>query len=69
LLFNNNKNIKFVYSDFVEKPYISQAEPLKLELHSFVDCVKTRNKPEVDGNAGREALGVALKVLSKIHEK
>jgi len=61
-----DKNVKYIYSDVVEKPYISQAEPLKLELQSFIDCVKTREKPIVDGKAGRNALDVALRIINKI---
>jgi len=63
-----DKNIKFLYSDVVETPDISQGEPLKLELQSFVDCVKTRRKPIVDGKAGRDALEVALRILDKINK-
>jgi len=59
---------KLVYSDVVEKPYISQDETLKLELQSFVDSVKTRKAPLVDGKAGRMALEVAIKVLEGIRE-
>lgn len=59
---------KLVYSDVVEKPQITQAEPLKLELESFIDCVKSRKKPVVDGVAGKKALEVALKVLKKLED-
>jgi len=62
-----NKDVKFIYSDVVERPYISQEEPLKLELQSFIDCVKGRKKPIVDGIAGRKSLDVALKILDKIN--
>lgn len=61
-------DVKFIYSDVVERPYISQEEPLKLELKSFIDCVKTRKNPVVDGIAGRKALDVALKILNEINK-
>ncbi len=64
-----NKDVRFVYSDVVEKPYVSQDEPLKLELRSFIDCVKTRKQPDVDGTAGRFALDVALRILDKIENR
>lgn len=63
-----NKDVKFSYSDIVERPYISQEEPLKLEIRNFIDCVKTRKKPIVDGIAGRNALDVALKILNEINK-
>lgn len=62
----NDNDVKFIYSDVVERPYISQEEPLKLELQSFVECVKSRKTPVVDGIAGRKALDVALKILDEI---
>jgi len=58
---------KLVYSDVVERPYISQDETLKLELQSFVDCVKSRKPPIVDGRAGKKALEVAMSILEKIN--
>jgi len=63
-----DKAVRYIYSDVVEKPYISQTEPLKLELQSFIDCVKTRETPVVCGKAGRNALDTALKILDKINE-
>ncbi|CEG13131.1 Similar to 1-carboxy-3-chloro-3,4-dihydroxycyclohexa-1, 5-diene dehydrogenase [groundwater metagenome] len=62
----NDNDVKFIYSDVVERPYISQEEPLKLELQSFVECVKSRKNPVVDGIVGRKALDVALKILDEI---
>jgi predicted dehydrogenase len=58
---------KLVYSDVVERPYIPQDETLKLELQSFVDCVKSRKPPMVDGRAGRKALEVAMSILERIN--
>ncbi len=37
-------------------------EPLRAELVSFLDCVRTRRQPVVTGDDGLEALKVALKV-------
>ncbi|MDI6730377.1 MAG: hypothetical protein QMD06_02400 [Candidatus Altarchaeum sp.] len=63
-----NNDVKFIYSDVIERPYISQEEPLKLELQSFIDCVKTRKNPVVNGIAGKKAIDVALKILNKINK-
>jgi predicted dehydrogenase len=45
--------------------YVPFAEPLKLELESFVDAVKNNRKPKVTGEDGLRALEVALKCLQK----
>lgn len=42
------------------------AEPLKLELESFVDCVRTRNSPVVSGEDGLRALELAMKINEQI---
>ena len=64
-----DKNVRFIYSDIVERPYIPQEEPLKAELKSFINCIKNRKNPVVDGEAGRKALELALKILDKINKK
>jgi predicted dehydrogenase len=43
-------------------------EPLRLEVESFLDCVTSRNTPVVHGEAGANALEVALSILDKIEE-
>jgi len=52
----------------VVKPPIVAEEPLHAELKSFLQCVRTRSKPVVSLEAGRRALGVALDIVSAIHE-
>jgi predicted dehydrogenase len=52
----------------VAKPPIVAEEPLHAELKSFLQCVRTRSKPVVSLEAGRRALGVALDIVSAIHE-
>jgi len=46
---------------------IKKKEPLKVELKSFIDCVKKGKKPIVSGLEGRQALNVALDILDKIN--
>lgn len=41
-------------------------EPLRAELLSFADSVRTRRKPSVDGAAGRRALELADRVMAGI---
>jgi predicted dehydrogenase len=45
---------------------IEKAEPLKLELESFVKCVALRQTPKVDAKFARTALEVALEITSQI---
>jgi predicted dehydrogenase len=47
---------------------VVKAEPLKLELESFLDSVRTRKRPKVSGEDGLRALKVALAILDKIQE-
>ncbi|MGD2278523.1 MAG: Gfo/Idh/MocA family oxidoreductase [Candidatus Omnitrophota bacterium] len=46
---------------------IKKKEPLKVELKSFISCVKNREKPVISGHEGRQALRVALDILEKIN--
>ena len=45
---------------------IAKDEPLKLELKHFVECVRERQTPKVSGEAGRQALEVALEITRQI---
>ncbi|HOK40906.1 MAG TPA: Gfo/Idh/MocA family oxidoreductase [bacterium] len=45
---------------------IENEEPLKLELNSFLDCVKAKKRPIVSGEEGLTALETALKICRKI---
>ena len=56
----NNGQIGF------EQAPVTKAEPLKLQLETFLDCVETRNPPKTSGPAARRSLGVALAILDKI---
>ncbi len=47
---------------------VVRSEPLRLELESFFECVRTRRAPRVDGTAASRALQVALNILDKIEE-
>jgi len=46
---------------------IVKDEPLKLELESFLRCVRDRQTPVVSGEAGARALDVALEITGQIH--
>jgi predicted dehydrogenase len=44
------------------KPEISPGEPLRLEIESFLDSVRTRREPRVTARQGRDALALALEI-------
>jgi predicted dehydrogenase len=39
-------------------------EPLRLEIESFLDSVRTRREPRVTARQGRDALALALEIQS-----
>jgi predicted dehydrogenase len=45
---------------------INKDEPLLLELHSFVDCVRQQNEPKVTGEHGSQALKLAVEICENI---
>jgi len=52
----------------VAKPAIVAEEPLRAELRSFLEAVRTRSKPLVSFEDGRRALTVALDIVAAIRE-
>jgi predicted dehydrogenase len=50
------------------KPSVKQGEPLRLEIESFLDSVRTRQQPRVPGEQGRAALALALDINQAIAE-
>ena len=47
---------------------VTKDEPLRLEVESFLDAVRTRSRPLVSGEEGLRALDVALAILGKIEK-
>ena len=52
----------------VVRPTIVSEEPLRAELKSFLDAVRTRSKPVISLEDGRRALALALQVEAAIRE-
>ncbi len=48
------------------KPEVTPGEPLKLELQSFIDSVRTRRPPKVTAEQGRAALELALTIQAQM---
>jgi hypothetical protein len=44
------------------KPEVKEGEPLKLEILSFLEAVRTRREPKVTARQGRAALELALTI-------
>jgi len=54
----------------VRSPVPTQkAEPLKLELESFVRCIKTSSRPPVSAEQGRRALEIAMEIVRHIQAR
>ena len=51
-----------------EKLTAEPEEPLRAELRAFLEAVRTRTQPRVDGPAGRQALELADQVMASILE-
>jgi len=47
---------------------VTPDEPLKLQFESFIECVKTRARPKLDGVKARQTLEVALAILDNIEQ-
>jgi len=48
------------------KPPVTPGEPLRLEISSFLESVRTRRQPLVAARQGREALALALEIQSSM---
>jgi predicted dehydrogenase len=51
-----------------EKLNALAVEPLHAELEAFVDAVRTRKEPRINGTAGRAALELASRVMASIQD-
>jgi len=47
---------------------VKKVDPLKMEMESFLQCVRTRSTPRVSGRDGRRALGLALQIVQRIQD-
>src|SRR6266481_384454 len=47
---------------------IEKVEPLKVELQSFVDCVRARQTPVVSGESAKQALDLAFEITRQVQE-
>jgi predicted dehydrogenase len=60
---------EFAGKRIVREPVpIEKAEPLRVELQSFVECVRARQTPVVSGESARQALDLAFEITRQIQE-
>lgn len=59
---NNHREIAY------EKPPVVPADAMRLELTNFIASIQGKETPIVDGNAGREALDIAVQIHDMILE-
>ena len=52
----------------LSKPAVNPGEPLRLEIESFLQSVRTRQQPQVTGQQGRDALALAHEINAAIVE-
>jgi predicted dehydrogenase len=45
---------------------VTPGEPLRLEIESFLDSVRTRQQPRVTARQGRSALALALEIQASM---
>ncbi len=50
----------------ISKPSVTQGEPLRLEIESFLESIRSGRQPYVPGEDGRAALALALDITSAI---
>jgi predicted dehydrogenase len=49
-----------------DKPVVTPGEPLRMEIESFLDAVRTRQQPRVTARQGRNALALALEIQTSM---
>ena len=58
---------EFAGKRIVREPVpIEKAEPLRVELQSFIDCVRARQTPVVSGESAKMALDLAFEITRQI---
>ena len=60
---------EFAGKKVVREPVpIAKDEPLKLELQSFVNCVREKHAPVVSGESAKRALDLAFEITRQIQQ-
>lgn len=51
----------------IEEQSFEQGDALRAEIESFLDCIRTRRRPVVDGEDGLRALETATRIAAEVH--
>ena len=54
------QSLRLYNHEWIKEAKIERKEPLRNEIEDFIECVETKKRPIVDGEAGLHALKVAL---------
>lgn len=65
----DDTEMRYRHESIIEQPLIESAEPLRLELESFVEAVQYGEPPQVTATEGIEALSVALSIKQQFTDK
>ncbi|CAM2884535.1 Gfo/Idh/MocA family protein [Halobacterium salinarum] len=57
-----NGDVRYRHESIVERPMVENEEPLKSELSSFIDSVRSNETPEVSGRDGLRAVEYVNKI-------
>lgn len=52
----------------LDKPAVKQGEPLRMEIESFLEAVRTRSTPRVSLEDGKKALALALAIHTEMEQ-
>ncbi len=63
---NQTLSLSEAPSGVVENIAIEKAEPLRLELAHFAECIRDRREPEVTGLDGKRALELAIQAVNRM---
>jgi len=53
----------------IQKFHFDDGDALNSEIKAFLECVHSRNVPEVPGKAGRDALQIALDIMEQMNTR
>ncbi|ETR70316.1 MAG: oxidoreductase domain-containing protein [Candidatus Magnetoglobus multicellularis str. Araruama] len=63
---NENVTDSIIPGMEIQKLHFDEGDALNAEIESFLNCVQQRTTPEVPGQAGRDALAIAIDIMAQI---
>lgn len=65
----SNGDVRYRHENIIERPTVENGEPLKKELASFIDVVRTDSEPVVSGDDGIRALELVHRIKNVASQK